>query len=194
MTTQINGVRGPARKPKVSPWWFGLILLWLGPASSAAQDPCLKLVFNRYCLGGDINAQLAQQPPPLYQQPDGELLAAVYQEGRERIYVMAFRGRIYKVVHEYYPATQLKFDDLYKTLRSKYGDGEDRSRFPSYARSPASRLGAIRRGDGRAAHRWDPADAAFHMELAWNREMGLTLSYFATELADQVNRVQDQGL
>lgn len=170
------------------------LLLWSWAGTSAAAEPCLKRVFNHYCLGGDVQAQIAQPPPPLFQQPDGERLAVVYQEGRERTYVMAFRGRIYKVVREYYPATQVKFDDLYTQLRVKYGEGEDRSRFPSYARTPASRLGAIRRGDGRAVHHWEAAAEGFSMELGWNRELGLTLSYLATDLAAQVGQLIDQGL
>jgi len=177
--------------PLGSLWLVILLAAW---QAGSAQEACIKRVFNRYCLGGDINAQLVQQPLPLFQQPDGELLAAVYQEGRERVYVMGFRGRIYKVVRQYQSATQLKFDDLYKTLRDKYGSGEDRSRFPGYARSPASKLGAIRRGDGRAVHFWDLAEQGFHVELNWNREMGLTLSYYASALAEQVSQVLEQGL
>ncbi len=174
----------------------GLLAAGLSFATATALggDSCLKRVFNHYCLGGDVQAQLGQPPPPLFQQPDGDRLALVYQEGRERTYVMAFRGRIYKVVREYYPATQVKFDDLYTQLRGKYGEGEDRSRFPSYARSPASRLGAIRRGDGRAVHHWDAEGEGFFMELVWNRELGLTLSYWATDLAAQMSQALDQGL
>lgn len=177
-----------------APGWLLAALLWLTSGTSAAADACLKRIFNHYCLGGDVQVQLAQPPPPLFQQPEGDRLAVVYQEGRERTYVMAFRGRIYKVVREYYPATQVTFDDLYTLLRSKYGEGEDRSRFPSYARTPSSRLGAIRRGDGRAMHRWDVPQDGYHMELAWNREQGLTLAYLATDLGTQVGQVLDQGL
>lgn len=184
---------GTLRGPGLYFAWLLLAVLFLAREAAGAQETCLKLVFNRYCLGGDINAQLLQQPQPLFQQPDGDLLAAVYQEGKERIYVMAYRGRIYKVLRQYHPATQLHFDDLYNVLRGKYGSGEDRSRFPSYARTPSSKLGAIRRGDGQAVHVWEVAEEGFHVELSWTREMGLTLSYFANDLADQVSRITEQG-
>lgn len=185
---------GPARGPRLYFGWLLLVVLFVGQEAAGGQDACLKLVFNRYCLGGDINALLVQQPQPQFQQPEGELLAAIYQEGRERIYVMAYRGRIYKVLRQYYPATQIHFDDLYNILRSKYGSGEDRSRFPSYARTPSSKLGAIRRGDGQAVHGWEPDNEVFHVELSWTREMGLTLAYYANDLADQVGRLSEQGL
>ena len=185
---------GPARGPRLYFGWLMLVVLFLGREAAGGQDACLKLVFNRYCLGGDINALLVQQPQPQFQQPEGELLAAIYQEGRERIYVMAYRARIYKVLRQYYPATQIHFDDLYNILRSKYGSGEDRSRFPSYARTPSSKLGAIRRGDGQAVHLWEPGDEGFHVELSWTREMGLTIAYYANDLADQVSRLSEQGL
>lgn len=191
----MTGIRPDSPKGVAGvPLWLMAALLLLSAGAAAAAEPCLKQIFNHYCLGGDVQVQIAQPPPPLFQQPDGDRLAVVYQEGRERTYVMAFRGRIYKVVREFYPATQTKFDDLYTQLRSKYGEGEDRSRFPSYARTPASRLGAIRRGDGRAVHRWDAMGNGFYVELAWNRELGLTLSYLATDLAEQVNQALEQGL
>ena len=185
---------GTVLGPRLYIGWLLLLVLWVGREALGAQEACLKLVFNRYCLGGEINALLLQQPQPQFQQPEGDLLAAIYQEGRERIYVMAYRGRIFKVLRQYYPATQLHFDDLYNILRSKYGSGEDRSRFPSYARTPSSKLGAIRRGDGQAVHLWEGNDEGFRVELSWTREMGLTLSYIDNDLADQVNRLVERGL
>lgn len=156
-----------------------LIGLLLAPLGGYAEEDCLKLVFNRYCLGGDVNQSLRKNPQPLIQQPQGERLALIYPENRERIYVLAFRGRIYKVLRRYRHATQLKY--------------EDRSEFPEYARNAASRLGAIRRGEGRATHVWEPQDAAWHIELDWTREMGLTLAYIANALDQQQKRATQQG-
>ena len=156
------------------------LLMWLA-APSFAQEPCLKLVFGLYCLGGDVNPLLRETPKPVLQQKDGERLALVYTDGRERLYVMAFRSRIYKVLKRYRTATQLKYEDLYAILRNKYGAGEDRSRFPDYAINPAGKLGSIRRGEGRAVHFWK-VDPAWSVELAWTREMGLALSYIATDI------------
>ena len=170
-----------------------LIGLLLAPLGGYAEEDCLKLVFNRYCLGGDVNQSLRKNPQPLIQQPQGERLALIYPENRERIYVLAFRGRIYKVLRRYRHATQLKYEELYALLREKYGLGEDRSEFPEYARNAASRLGAIRRGEGRATHVWEPQDAAWHIELDWTREMGLTLAYIANALDEQQRRATEQG-
>lgn len=168
------------------------LLLWLA-APSFAQEPCLKLVFGLYCLGGDINPLLRQTPKPTIQQNDGERLALVYTDGRERFYVMAFRSRIYKVLKRYRTATQLKYEDLYAILREKYGAGEDRSRFPDYATNPAGKLGSIRRGEGRAVHVWEP-DPAWSIELAWTREMGLALSYIATAINVEQRAELESGL
>jgi hypothetical protein len=154
--------------------------LW-SPVS--AQQPCLKLVFNRYCLGGDINL-LAQQSPPALRQEDGERLALVYYEGPERVYVLAWRSMIYKVQRRYRIASQLRYEELYQLLREKYGDGEDRSQFPDHARTPSRKQIAIRRGEGLAAHVWSVPEG-WHLELSWTREMGLSLAYIADELDRQ---------
>lgn len=175
----------------------GTLALTLGTALMAsgarAEEPCLKLVFGRYCLGGDVNAILQTAPPPLARQDQGDSLALVYPDGVDRLYVLAFENRIYKVVRAYEVATQLYFDDLYNTLREKYGPGEDRSRFPEYAATPAARLASVRRGEGRAIHRWN-ASTTWHIELSWTREMGIALSYIASELNAKRAAQVDGGL
>ncbi len=174
---------------KWRPQWLGWTSAWLLIATllavaavhpAMAQQPCLKLVFNRYCLGGDVNA-MAQQSAPAMRQDEGDRVALIYYEGRERIYVLAWRGRVYKVLRAYRIASQLHYEELYRLLRDKYGDGEDRSSFPASARTTGLKQIAIRRGEGQAAHFWQ-ASEGWHIELSWTREMGLALAYIADEL------------
>lgn len=173
---------GPECAPRVRALARRLLLLLgltLIPPGISAQDPCLKLVFGRYCLGGDVNPLLQMTPKPLAREAEGKSLALVFPEDLDQVYVLAFGGRVYKVVRSYRVATQLRFDELYAVLREKYGPGEDRSRFPEQANTAGRRLASIRRGEGRALHVWHPADA-WHIELAWTREFGLSLAYIAT--------------
>lgn len=146
-----------------------------------AAGSCLKQVFDRYCLGGDFDALLRQRPPPLLQTNNQEGRGALYLEGRERIYVLAFRGRIYKVVRQYRPATQTHFEDLDRLVSRKYGPPQDRSHFPSYANSWSARIVAIRRGDGRALHVW-LSQEGWRLELSWTRELGVALGYVVGQL------------
>lgn len=149
--------------------------------AAVADQGCLKMVFGRYCLGGEVEALERDAPPTLIRQTQGESLALVFPDGANQLYVMAFSGRIYKVVRAYAVSTQLRFDDLYRLLREKYGPGEDRSRFPDYASTPAARLASVRRGEGRAIHHWQPSQS-WHIELSWTRELGVSLAYVATQL------------
>lgn len=162
------------------------------PAPPQVQDVCLKQVFGLYCLGGDVNA-LSRQRPPAGQERDGERLALIYDQGPEQDYVLAFRGVIYKVVRQFRIETQLKFQDIYNQLREKYGTGEDRSLFPGYADTPASRQGSIRRGDGKAIYVWAPAET-WRIELTWNREFGLSLAYVQNALESQQRAAVQRGL
>lgn len=186
----MAGSRGHCR-------WWGLWLvlgtLLAGPSHIVAQESCLKQVFDRYCLGGDVDLLLRQGPQPEYKRTEGDRLAYIFQQGPERVYVLAFRGRIYKVLRSYRGATQLRYEDLYASLRGKYGPGEDRSSFPRYAKSASRKLGSIRRGDGRAVHYWKAAED-WYIELSWTREMGLALSYVAKDLNDEQKAAAEQGL
>lgn len=185
--------------------WASLLLLVLGllggvlgglfgaPRVVAAEDPCLKLVFGRYCLGGDVNPLLQSTPPPLARETDGNSLALVFPEDVDQIYVLAFGGRIYKVVRSYRVATQLRFDEVYALLREKYGPGEDKSRFPEQATTSGRRLASIRRGEGRALHVWRPADT-WHIELGWTRELGLSLAYIADAIEAERQAQMSRGL
>lgn len=184
--------------PARARWLVGLALLLASLQAQAqaqpqTRDACLKVVFGRFCLGGDVNALLQKGPQPVIRTPDGERLALVFQEGPEHIYVLAFRNRIYKVVRRYRGSSQLRFDDLFAVLRDKYGVGEDRSRFPTYADTPSRRLSSIRRGEGQALHYWKIADS-WHIELTWTREMGIALAYVATERDQQQRTTVKSGL
>ena len=175
---------------------FVLIGIGLLPASTAtfsAGESCLKKVLDRYCLGGDFAALVRQPPTPLHQQKDGERNAAIYLEARGRVYVMAFRGRIYKILRQYRPSTQLRFQELSELLTQKYGPPTDRSRFPHYADSRGARLVAIRRGEGQAAQVWN-AGTGWSVELSWTREMGLAVSYIADKLDAERRGAMGQGL
>jgi hypothetical protein len=174
------------------------VLMWVlvschAQADTPAEAACLKVVFGQFCLGGDVSTLQREGPQPVIRLPEGERLALVFQEGPERVYVLAFRNRIYKVVRRYRGSSQLRFDDLYGILHDKYGPGEDRSRFPAYADTPSRRLSSIRRGEGRAYYYWKVADA-WHIELTWTREMGIALGYVATELDKEQEAAVAAGL
>jgi hypothetical protein len=158
-----------------------------------ANEPCLKMVFGRYCLGGDVGPLLQAVPPPLVRQDEGASLALVFVDGPDRLYVLAFDRKIYKVVRAFAVSTQLRYEETYAALRDIYGLGEDRSRFPADATTPGRRLVAIRRGEGIAMHVWTPSPA-WRIELSWTREMGLSLAYVATDLSAARAAQIDGGL
>ena len=158
-----------------------------------AKESCLKRVFDDFCVGGDINQLARKKPETLYRQGQGERLALVDPEKKDTLYVLGYKGRIYKVVRKYSSATLLKFDDLLGLLTQKYGASRDLSEFPGYARSQASRVGAIRRGDGQALHVWQPQGQQWYIRLRWNREFGVSLEYVAEHLAGSPDVGEESG-
>jgi hypothetical protein len=172
----------------------GLAACLLAGAPARPTEGCLKLVFERYCLGGDIGVLMRQHPGILHKQTEGDRLAVIYPEGRDLVYVLSYKGRIYKVVRKFAIETLLKYDDLLQILTDKYGPSSDLSEFPAYVRSQASKIGAIRRGDGRSVHGWRARGQDWHIRLSWTREMGLALEYIADTLADAQMRREMEGL
>jgi hypothetical protein len=168
-----------------------LLLLTSQPAALAAGagEGCLKMVFGDYCLGGSMQQQMQRRPGGIPAPESGERSAVVYPQGRERTYVMAFQGRIYKVLHTYEPANQSKLRELKRRLETKYGDFLNQSHYPPYARTQASQIGAIRRGEGELRYLWQSSLGSYRVELAWSRKLGISIAYIATEL----DRKQDQA-
>ena len=171
-------------KPLLLPGFsrFLLFLLLLPTPGVQAEEQCLKVVFNQYCLGGDIRQLQRQKPQFIHQQREGERFALIYGEGRERIYILSYQNRIYKIVRKYQPATRLNYLDLKELLTSKYGVPDDSSQYPERAKGLASRIGAIRRGEGQALLTWRPPGQEWYLQLGWNREMGLNLAYIVDRL------------
>jgi hypothetical protein len=166
--------------------------LW-GAGTGASSD-CLKQVFGEYCLGGSMQQLLRLQPYGMLSQQSGERRAVIYPQGRERTYVMAYQGRIYKVLHTFEPASQSKLKELLERLKSKYGAYLDRSHYPGYVRTQAARIGAIRRGEGELRYLWQSPAKDWNIELTWTRELGIALAYLANELNQTQMKALEKGL
>ncbi len=162
--------------------------------AAGAGETCLKMVFGDYCLGGSMQQLLQQRPYGMRSQQNSERSAVVYPEGREHTYVMAYQDRIYKILHTFEPASRVKLKDLQERLESKYGAYRDLSQYPGYARTQASRIGAIRRGEGELTYIWQSPDGDWHIELSWTRELGIALAYLANELDRTQQQAMESGL
>lgn len=164
-------------KPLLLPLSFILLSI---SGRALADESCLLLVFKQYCLGGDITELSHQQPGFIHQQREGERFALIYPAGREKDYVMANRGRIYKVLRKFEPSTSGHYREWRNRLTKLYGLPREESRFPLQATGLAAKISAIQRGEGRALLRWTPEASPWHVELGWTREMGLHLAYIVT--------------
>lgn len=174
-----------------------LFLLLISPYplwAAGAGSGCLKQVFGDYCLGGSLQQLLQSRPGGMLAQRSGERRAAVFFQGRERIYVMAYQGRIYKILHTFEPAGQTRLKDLRKRLESKYGAYRDQSHYPVYARTLAGKIGAIRRGEGELKYSWLSADETLRIELQWTRKLGVSLAYLSNELDAKQRAALDERL
>ena len=173
-----------------------LLLLALQPIAPAAgaEGGCLKMVFGDYCLGGSMQQQMQRRAGGIPAPESGERSAVVYPKGREHTYVMAFQGRIYKVLHTFEPANQSKLRELKRRLVAKYGDFLNQSQYPPYARTQTAQISAIRRGEGELSYIWQNSDGSYRVELAWSRKLGISIAYIAAELENKQRQAQESIL
>ncbi|MET0107975.1 MAG: hypothetical protein ABW084_03685 [Candidatus Thiodiazotropha sp.] len=182
---------------KVIAQWIVLILLSLASAVLPAEevnDRCLKRVFIHYCLGGSMDRLLQQRPVDMDPIVNGDRAGIIYTKGRERIYVMAFQGRIYKVLKTYDPSNQVTLQRLQRTLNDKYGKHRDISYLPKYARNMAGKIGAVRRGEGELKYRWQLPLSPWRVELTWTRKLGINLAYLVNALDRQQREADESSL
>jgi len=169
-----------------------LLSFWSGAAVQAAEG-CLKLVFNQYCLGGDLQQLKRQEPDFVHQQQEGERSGVIYPDGRERVYVLALRNRIYKVVRKFHPSTGLKYKGSASHSRRNLRTTQELSQFPEYAKGLGSKIGSIRRGEGQVLLVWQPQGGTWRVELGWTREMGLNLAYIANQQDSDQQKIDQLG-
>lgn len=174
----------------------GLFFCLLTASSGAvdAGEACLKQVFNDYCLGGSMTDQLERTPTKMHPQVNGERKGVIFHEDNEKIYVMAYRGMIYKILHTFEPETPATMRDLRRQLQRKYGKFEDQSEYPDETQNKARQISYIRRGEGELKHVWQRPDEPWRVELGWSRKLGISITYFVNELDEQQKAAAMQGL
>jgi hypothetical protein len=155
---------------------------------------CLKLVFVHYCLGGSMAQLLQQRPADMEPIVNGDRSGVIYSEGRERVYVMAYQGHIYKVLKTYHPSNQITLQRLQRTLSKKYGNYKDMSQLPNYVRNMAGKIGAVRRGEGELKYRWQAPGGQWRVELGWTRKLGISFAYLVNSLDRQQHEAYEGGL
>ncbi len=175
---------------------FVLLLFFLAPLAvpGAETKVCLKRVFNNYCLGGTLQQQLAETPVNMQPITKGERSGVVYQKDNERIYVMAYKGIIYKIVRRHEPDTLATVKDLQRRLQREYGNYQDNSDYPDNTQNQSRQVGYIRRGEGELKYVWQLPGQSWRVELGWTRKLGVTTSYFVNELDEMQREAALQGL
>ncbi|MGB0866213.1 MAG: hypothetical protein ACPGSC_06870 [Granulosicoccaceae bacterium] len=144
------------------------LYLVLAPLSlHAADEPCLKRVFNQYCLGGAA-------PEGAPRDSESHLTA----DAQGNIALQIREGRIVAVSRQLQPANWISFTELKVKLVRLYSTAKDVSDFPLYATSRSSKLNAIRAERGYAAARWERLGWAIQLE--WRSLDHLTLRYELT--------------
>ena len=173
-----------------------ILLLLIIPLSGYAAEAqvCLKKVFDSYCLGGSFKQQLEENPTNMQPRTKGERSGVIYSKDNEKIYVMAYKGIIYKIVHTYEPETLVTMKQLQRRLQREYGDYQDRSEYPEKTQNQSKQIGYIRRGEGELRYLWQPPGQSWRVELGWARKLGISLSYFVNELDAMQEEAALKGL
>ena len=152
------------------------------PLLAAAQEPCLKEVFNRYCLGGPI-APVLEAAKPVFKQERGATTVYAFKEGaEEEAFVAAFDGKISAVSRRFKPDTMVTFARVRTQLVELYGQPKRDATLPPYTRGDTAAIeNAIAVGRGRVVDQWQRE--GWRINLAWDNR-GIMLLYSHDALRD----------
>ncbi len=149
-------------------------LLCLAPLLAGAQEPCLKEVFNRYCLGGPI-APVLEAGAPVFKQDRGATTYYAFQDGADEALVAAFDGKIATVSRRFNPATMVTFARVRAQLVELYSQPRRNATLPDYTRGDLTAIeNAVNVGRGRVSDTWQRD--GWRVTLAWDQR-GIMLLY-----------------
>ena len=162
-------------------------LCTLGYSPIGLSSDCVKLVFNRFCLGGPSESLPAVEPLPERSQ-ETEYFQVLGSD--KYLEVGVVNDQISLLTRYEQPGDWLNFTDWRSKLIRLYGQPEDLSSFPAYASSRSSRLNAINAGRGYAHVRWQ--QPGFSIALVWNHRDHIELRYQLDAAA--IPSSNDEGL
>ncbi len=169
------------QKPRTLRYCFALFaILTCLTAPTVNADDCIKKVFNRYCLGGDIEDSLAgiATEPKVLELDNNQILYTLDTNGKT-LRITSENSIVQRVVREEKPGGWINYTAWKVKLIRLYGRGKDLSSFPPYASSRSSRLNAINAGRGSAEFRWD--QDGYSIALVWKNPGFLELQYVLEE-------------
>ncbi len=172
---------------------FPLLLLFHNAPGFAAEE-CVRKVFKKYCLGGSLSQQLEKTPAEMRPQTHGERSGVIFSQDNEKIFVMSYKGIIYKVLHTYEPKTLATMKDLRRRLQRRYGNYQDLSEYPDNTKNKSRQISAIRRGEAELKNVWQLPGQHWRVELAWTRKLGISVAYYVNELDALQKEAARQGL
>ncbi|MCW8799472.1 MAG: hypothetical protein OQK71_00950, partial [Desulfobacter sp.] len=111
----------------------------------------------------------------------------------DKIYVMAYKGVIYKVLHTYEPKTFSALKELRRRLQHTYGNFDDRSEYPENTKNKSRQISSIRRGEGELRNIWQLPGEPWRIELGWTRVLGIYVAYFVNQLDAEQKEAALQG-
>jgi len=136
---------------------------------------CSKIiVLNRYCLGGNIEDQLAIKKPFRQKHLDGKNILD-FREKHGYVTITTFQGKILAISKINRPATWQIFEQTRKQLESQHGGGENHSFFPESAKTKKSREVAIYNKKAQAHFDWQ--ELGWQIDLIWNNMRTINITF-----------------
>lgn len=154
-------------------------------AGSSQPVTCQRTVLRRYCLGEGVSSLLARHTP-LQKAQAGDRNLLLFRDGERLTRVTAFDDQVL-VVSRFYPKPDWNLlVGLNRQLVQIYGQGADRSRFPSDATDRVKQEQAIRDGKGEVRILWK--QPGYRVQLLWQSPERILLSFLAEELKQRLEK------
>jgi len=168
-----------------------VLFVFLSISQSALSDGCKRLVFNKYCLGGNV-AELEKEYTPARKRVTGKKTMLAYRSGKDIVVIQGFLGKVMAVTKISKPGSWLNYQNLKGRLAKIHGPGVDESYFPDYADSQSSKATSINLGEGRAKHLWKKE--GWKIILLWSDRDSVLLYYIDEGLDKKYRSSNPEGL
>lgn len=170
---------------------FAFVVFSVLTTSNAIADQCLKKVFNKYCLGGEIvKITNARKPDGTLDDKGAGII--IYQDPKGITVINTWKGLIHIVAREYTPGTMLVFNDKLEKLSSKYREGKSESYYPHKVSSDGMRQLFIKNGEARERVRWQME--GWNVVLNYDNPSKVGLIYFHNAISEDRSKNIDEGL
>ncbi len=140
------------------------MIFMLSPTMSMA-DGCIKKIFDRFCLGADMDKTAAKDKPEKVRKRK-YYTSFEYEIDRDLV-ILSGKNKVATIFRKFKTSNYSTYKNLVSQLVETYGKGVDDSVFENKPGSDLEKRNEVLAGRGKLARIWDQGD--WSVRIVWHR-------------------------